>query len=166
MSSFSASLTVAENVRVPIAVGAEWRCAVVHVQRAEAVETDLGIDLAHERLDDGGIGDVVAGCIEVARVETETEPRVSTECLDERRKLIDRTADRRARPGGVLHQQPRIAFAVLEDLRHRRDDTLEARVESRAEMRADVKDHAVGLDRNSRVHRRACTAPLTFSASS
>ena len=87
----------------------------------------------------------------MARVEADAEPRMAVEPLDQRRELVERAADRGARAGRVLHQQPRVALAALEDPLERRDRPLEPGLEAGAEVRADVEDDAVGLDRARRV---------------
>ena len=43
-----------EDVRVPVAVRAEWGGAVVDVQCTQAVEADRLVDLCHERVDESG----------------------------------------------------------------------------------------------------------------
>ena len=80
---------------------------------------------------------------------------MAVEPLVERRELLDRAADRAARAGGVLHQQPRRVVRELEHLLHRRQHARHARLEAGAEMRADVEDDAVGSDRARDLHRVA-----------
>jgi hypothetical protein len=101
------------------------------------------------------VGDVDPGDVEVTRVEADAEPRVPVEPLEQGRQLVERAADRAPGARGVLHQEPRVARAALEDLRHRGHDAVESLVEAGAEMRADVEDDRVGLDRARDVDRRA-----------
>ena len=84
--------------------------AVVDVQRAQPVEPDPCVDLARRaRRPPLGSVDVVAGGVEVARVEADAEPRMAVEPLEQRLQLLERAADRAAGAGRVLHQQPRVA---------------------------------------------------------
>ena len=53
-------------------------------------------------------------------------------------QLVERAADGSARAGRVLHAEPGRLRAALEALRERGDDALEARLEARAHVRADV----------------------------
>ena len=77
------------------------------------------------------------------------------EPIHQHRELLQRAPDRAAGAGRVLHQEPGRLRAVLEDLLHGRDDTLQPGLEARAEMRADVEDHPLRPDRRGGVHRRA-----------
>jgi len=82
-----------EDVRVPVAVRSKWRLRVVHVQRAQPVEADRGIELVQQRVERHGVGDVDTRDVEVARVEAHAESRMPAEPLVQRRELPDRTAD-------------------------------------------------------------------------
>ncbi len=105
------------------------------------------VELANELVDLRADPHVVARGVQVARVEADPEPRVSVEPVDQRRQLLERAADRAAGAGRVLDQQPRIALAALEDLRQRAARAVEPGSKPGAEMRADVEDDAVGVDR-------------------
>src|SRR4029079_9972776 len=100
------------------------------------IEADARIDLTEERVPDLGVRDVDPGDEQMARVEAESEPFVASERVEDALQLVDGPADRPPGAGGVLHQQPRAVVATVENLLDRRDDTLEARVEDGADMRA------------------------------
>src|SRR5438270_564098 len=99
------------------------------------------------------VGDVDAGGVQVARVETEAQARMPVEPFVQRRQLFDRAPDRPAGARGVLHQQPGLVRAQLEHLLHGGHGPLETVLEARAEMRADVEDNRVGADRARDLHR-------------
>src|SRR6266540_4088597 len=84
-------------------------------------------------------------------VETDAESLVSLERVEDDGELFDRAPDRSPGARRVLHQQPRSFVAPVEDLCERRDDTIEARLETGAEMRAHVEDDGVRLDRACRI---------------
>src|SRR3954454_17528129 len=102
-----------EDIRVAVEVRSERGGAVVDMERPYAVDAEVVVDLLDERLDGLGVGDVVAGGKEMARVEADAEPRVRVEPVDEYRELVDRPPDRRTRARRVLHQEPRVAGAAL-----------------------------------------------------
>src|SRR5215831_2894754 len=143
------------DVVVAVAVRPEWRLRVVRVQRAQPVEPDALVNLLEAGVPRLWIGHVDTGDVEVTRVEADAEPLVPVERVEQDRELVDRAADRAARAGGVLHQQPGAVVAVLEHLSERRDGTIEPGLEAGAEMRADVDDDAVGVDLGRGRHRRA-----------
>ena len=89
----------------------------------------------------------------MARVEADAEARVASEPLDDGRELLDRPPDRRAGARGVLDQEPGRLAAALERELECRKRPFEARLEAGAEVRADVEDDAVGLDRAGDLHR-------------
>ena len=100
--------------RVAVAIRAERRVRVVHVEAAQPVEPDRGVE-ARERLVEGvGVGDVDAGDEPVARVETDPEPGVAVEPVDEGRELVDRAAQRPSGAGGVLEDEPEPLVGELE----------------------------------------------------
>ncbi len=101
------------------------------------------------------VRDVVAGCVEVARVEADAEPRVGVESLVERGQLLERAADRPARACRVLHAEPGRLVAVFERLCQGRRDPLDRGLEPGAEVRAHVEDDGLGLDRTRGVDGRA-----------
>ena len=70
----------------------------------------------------------------MTRVEAQPEPRVTVEPVDQRVQLFERAADRVARAGRVLDQEPRVAVAVLEDLRERTGRAGESGPQPCAEM--------------------------------
>ena len=81
--------------------------------------------------------------------------------VEERGELVDRASDRPAGAGGVLQQQPGRVRAELESFLQRRHAPFHADFDARAEMRADVEDDAVGVDRAGDLHRVAqCGARL------
>ena len=67
------------DVFVPVEVRAERRLRVVHMQAAEPVEADQPVDFFDDAVELGGVCDVVARDVEVARVEADAEPRVPVE---------------------------------------------------------------------------------------
>ena len=140
---------------VAIAIRAERCLRVVHVEDAEAVEPDRGVELLERGVERGGIGHVDAGGPPVAGVETDAEPRVAIRRVRERGELGDRPADRPACTGGVLHAEPEVVGRQLEELAKRGLDERDGFVEPEAEVRADVEDDRLGADRVRRLHRRA-----------
>ena len=138
--------------------GAERRGCVVHVQRPQTVEPDPRPHLLQHRRHLLRLADVDAGDEEVAGVEADAEALVAVESGDDRRQLLERAADRTAGAGRVLEQEPGRVRAVLEHLAQSGHAALEPGVEARPEVRADVEDDAVRLDRARRVdgcdHRR------------
>src|SRR5262245_3026806 len=139
------------DVRVAVAVRAERRLRVVHVERPQPVEPDQPIEVVEEPVQDGGVGDVVAGRPEVARVEADAEPGMAVEPLDECRELLERATDRVAGAGRVLEKEPGRIRATLEHLFERRNRPVEPGLEAGAEVGADVEDDAVGLNRTAGV---------------
>src|SRR3954463_2844140 len=91
----------------------------------------------------------------MARVEADAEAWMTVESFVDRCELVDRTADRAAGAGGVLHQQPRRVVAELEHLLDRRENTLQSLLEAGTEVRADVDDDGVRADRAGDLHGRA-----------
>ncbi len=117
------------------------------MQRAEPVDADLSIHLIDELIDRGKVRDVVARRIEMARVEADAEPGVFADAGEViAPSFLERPSDRAARASRVLDAEPRVGVAALEDLVDRRARALETGLESRAEVRAHVKDHGVRLD--------------------
>src|SRR5689334_2453398 len=84
------------DVVVPVAVGAERRLRVVHVQRAQPVEPDLAIQIAEQGVQRLAVGDVVARHPQVARVEADAESWMAVEAVEQRRQLLERASDRAA----------------------------------------------------------------------
>jgi hypothetical protein len=87
------------DVRMAIAVRAERRSGVVHVQAAQPVEADLCLHLGDCLVEDSRIGDVDPRDPEVAGVEAESEPRMPVEPVDEGGELGDGAAHGAARAG-------------------------------------------------------------------
>ena len=143
------------DVGVPVAIRPERRLCVVHVQHAEAVAADAAVERVEHAVERRPLGHVAPRDEEVARVEAHAEPWMAVEPVVDRRQLVDRPSDRPARAGRVLHQEPRRVGAAVEHLRNGGHDTLEPLLEPRAEVRADVEDDGVGLDRAGRIDRRA-----------
>src|SRR5919204_2187336 len=104
------------DVLVAVPVRAEGRLRVVRVQCAQAVEADLLVQVVEQRVECGGVRRGDARDVEVGRVETDAEPLVAVELVEDRRELVEGAPDRPARAGGVLHQHPRRLVAALEDL--------------------------------------------------
>jgi len=84
------------------------------VQEAQAVEADALVHLLQQSVELVTVGDVVARGVQVARVEAETEARMPSQAIDDRRQLVHRAPDRAAAAGGVLDQQPGFVRAGLE----------------------------------------------------
>ncbi len=141
---------------VPVAVRAERRLRVVHVEDAEAVEADLRVE-RHRRRRRARRGSDTSTPDAHQWHESRQRPSRGwrSSRRRERRELGDRAADRPARAGGVLHAQPEVVGRQLEELAKRRLDELDGLVEAVAEVRADVEDDGVGADRVRRLHRRA-----------
>jgi len=64
------------DVVVPVAVRAERRLRVVHVQATQTVEPDLAVELLDHGVQLGRLRHVVAGGEQVARVEADAQPLV------------------------------------------------------------------------------------------
>ena len=134
------------DVVVTVAVRAQGRLRVVHVQCLEAVEPDLFVHFLYDAVQLVSVGDVVARGVQVARVEADADARVAVEAVDERGELVDRAADRVARAGRVLDQQPGVVRAALEALLQCGHDAFQPLVEAGALVGADVEDHAFRAD--------------------
>jgi hypothetical protein len=76
------------DVLVAVAVRAERRLRVVHVQAAQALDADVPAELPEQVVERGRLGDVVAGREQVARIEADAEPLVAVDRLVDRRKLL------------------------------------------------------------------------------
>src|SRR3954465_14161154 len=120
------------DVVVAVAVGAEWRLRVVHVQRAKAIEADLLVLLGEHLVELLLTSDVVTGDVEVAGVEADAEALVLPECAVERGELVDRASDRVAGARRVLDQEPGRLRAPLQDLTERRDGARQPGLEAGA----------------------------------
>jgi hypothetical protein len=92
------------DVVVAVAVRAERRLRVVRVQRAQSVESDQLVELSEDAIELLAVGHVVAGGVEMARIEADPEPLVPVERRIERRELFHRAADRVSGAGRVLDQ--------------------------------------------------------------
>ena len=135
------------DVRMAIAVRPERRLGVVYVDGTEAVQADAVVDLGKHLVDPGRGGHVDARDPEVAGIEADAEVRVSSEPIDEDGELVDRAADRTAGAGRILEQEPSRIRAPVEHTLDGREHALESRFEAGPEVRADVEDDPVGLDR-------------------
>src|SRR5881396_3147839 len=62
------------DICVTVTVRAESFSRVVHVERAQALETDRRVDLVQQRVQRFGVRHVDAGDVEMARVEAQAEP--------------------------------------------------------------------------------------------
>jgi hypothetical protein len=91
----------------------------------------------------------------MAGIEADTEPFVAPDSVHDQHELVERASDRSAGAGRVLDEEPRAFVAALEHLLDRRHRPFEAGVEAGAEMRADVEDDPVRLDRAGCVHGRS-----------
>ena len=126
-------LALAE-VRVAVAVRAERRRGVVHVQRPQPVEADPLLDLVDAGVQRRAVRHVDARDPQVAGVEADAEPRVPVEVVHEDRQFVDRAADGPAGSGRVLDQEPGRLRTALERALESRNDVLEPRLESGAEV--------------------------------
>src|SRR5580765_2307493 len=90
----------------------------------------------------------------MAGIEADTEPFVAPDSVHDQHELVERASDRSAGAGRVLDQGPRPFVAALEHLLDRRHRPVEADVETGAEMRADVEDDPIRLDRTGCVDGR------------
>src|SRR3954452_21380626 len=90
---------------MPVAVRAEVRLRVVHVQALQSLEADGGDALVEHRLDSLRRADLEARREEVTRVQADANPVVPAAALNEVRELGERTAERALRPRRVLEQQ-------------------------------------------------------------
>src|SRR3954447_2337009 len=142
------------DVVVAVAVRAERRLRVVRMEHAQPIEADPRVDVAQKRVVRVGVGDVHTGHVEVTGVETDPEALVPAERVEQHSELVDRSSDRAAGSGRVLHQQPRALAAALEHLLHRGHGSLEARLEPGAQVGADVEHDRVGMDGARRVDGR------------
>ena len=123
------------------------------MENAQPFEADRRVDLVEERVECDRVGDVDARHVEMARVEAEAEPRMTVEPLVERRELVERAADGAAGAGGVLHQQPGLVRAQLQQQPHCGQDALDAGLETDAQVGADVENDPVSTDRTRDLHR-------------
>src|SRR5437764_4515369 len=89
----------------------------------------------------------------MARVEADAETLVAVERVEDRCQLVERAPDRSTGARGVLHQQPRSLAAPVEHLRQRRHGATEPDVEAGTEVRTDVEDHRLRVDRARGVDR-------------
>ena len=101
------------DVRVPVAVRAERRRGVVHVQGAQPVEPDPRVHVVERRRPAPSAS--VTSTPDTQRWH-ESRQSPSRGCpssaVEERRELVDRAPDRRAGAGRVLHEEPRRVGAV------------------------------------------------------
>jgi len=121
-------------VCVPVAVRAERRSGVVHVQRPQPVESDALFELVHASVERRAIRDVDARDPEVARVEADAETRVAVQPLHEDGQLVHRATDRPTGARRVLDQEPGRVRAALERAFESGDDVLEPGFEAGAEV--------------------------------
>jgi hypothetical protein len=153
---------------VAIAIRAEGCLRVVDMEAADSVEADPFVDLVEEPIELIVIGDVVAGCVEVAGIEAEAEAWMSPEPVDDRRELVDGASDRSARAGRVLDEKVRLAGAPLERGLERCRHAIEsAALQPGAEMGSDMEDDAVRSDGTRRLgcgqeRRRALLVEIPF----
>jgi hypothetical protein len=77
-----------QDVRVPVAVGAELGGGVVDMQAAEPLEADPLVDLVKGRCEGRRGRDVDAGDPKMARVEAEAQARMAVEPVDEDGELV------------------------------------------------------------------------------
>ena len=129
------------DVFVAVAAGAELGLAVVGVDGDELVVAELGaVGLNH--LTQAALGgDVVAGRVQVAGVETEAHA-VVVDAIDHGGQLPEAGADAAARAGVVFEAEPDIVGRVVERGLHPGHDPGQLRLEACAHVRADVDDHA------------------------
>jgi hypothetical protein len=142
-----AELSLAD-VLVSIPVRSECILGVVHMERAEPVEPDSLVELEEDCVENGFVGDVDSGDPQVAGVEADAESGMTVEAVEDDRELGDGAAHRAARSGRVLEEDPRIrALTALERAAEGADDAIETTLEAGAQVRADVEDDPVRLDR-------------------
>src|SRR5438132_14252917 len=91
----------------------------------------------------------------MARVETDAQALVPSECDEDGGELVERAADRPTGAGGVLHQHPGAVVAPVEHLLECGDEALEACLEAGAGMGAVAEDGCLGFDRTGSVDRLA-----------
>jgi Family of unknown function (DUF5946) len=100
----AAELTLGK-VGVAVAVRAERRLGVVHVQAAQAVEAHDGVELVDDRGEPLGVAHVVAAGEQMAAVEADPEPRPGAGLVDQLGELLKGPADRLTGAGRVLEQE-------------------------------------------------------------
>src|SRR5438132_4426130 len=144
-----------EDVVVPVAVGAERHLRVVRMEDAQPLESDPARQVVEQPVEGRPVGDVDTGGVQMTRVQTDAQAFVPVEGIEDRRELLERTADRPSRARGVLEQQPGALVAALEQLLQSRHHPAQARFEARSKVRADVDDDGIRLDRTRGVHRGA-----------
>src|SRR3954471_16971316 len=103
------------DVGVAVAVRTERGLRVVEVQGPDALDADELHALVEDRPERLGRADLEAGGEQVARVEADAEALVAARRVDERRKLVERAAERSAGARGVLEMQ-RAAIALRQRL--------------------------------------------------
>jgi hypothetical protein len=77
------------DVVVPVAVRRERCFGVVDVEAAKAVESDRPVEFVENSVERRRVGDVVAGRVQVARVQTHPEARMSVEQFEQEGELVE-----------------------------------------------------------------------------
>jgi hypothetical protein len=93
------------EVRVAISVGAQGDGGVVHVQAAQSVEADLGIELIEHLAQRLGGADLEPGGEQVAAVYAHPEPAIAPRELEQANELVEVAPQGPLGAGGVLEQQ-------------------------------------------------------------
>src|SRR3954462_8816365 len=137
---------------MPVAVRAEVRLRVVHVQAPQSLEADGGDALVEHRLDSLRRADLEASREEVTRGQANANPVVPAAALNEGRELGERTAERALRTRRVLEQQ-RAALGLGECDTECLAGQCQALLERLALKRAGVDDDAVRVDRVAQAQR-------------
>ena len=151
-AALHAQLALAER-GVAVAVRAERGDRVVDVQRAQPVEPDHAVELVEHLAQALGGADVVAAGEQVAGVEARSEPLAAAGAVDQRRKLLERPAQRAARAGGVLDVQG-AAVGFLQRLGDRLGRPLDRPFGLALQRRAGMQHDADRPERRTRAQRR------------
>ena len=153
LAELLAELALAD-VRVPVAIRAERRAGVVDVQRAQPVEPDRAVELASA----GGSAPLRS---RTSTPETqrwhESRQTPSRGCRSSRSTTVASSSIERpivppapAEFSSSSHVRSEQSSSTSRERRHR---PLEPGLEAGAEVRAEVEDDAVRLDRARRLHR-------------
>ena len=136
------------DVLVPIDAAPQRLLRVVQMKHLEPVEPDD----APEGAERSGISlrrdDVVAGCEQVTRVETDADPPMPRHPVDDRGKLFERGAERRPLPGGVLEQHHRFSTRAA------REEFRQAVRNQRQTLRRAARGIAPGMENDAAQSQR------------
>src|SRR3954471_2423594 len=138
--------------RVAVAVGAESDLGVVEVQRAEAVQADLGAAVVQDRSQAVGGAHVEARGVEVAGVQADAEAPVAAGRADQRGELGERAPERATGARGVLEVQ-RAAVALGQGLLDDGARALDRRADLARLRRPRVEHDALRAERVAGLQR-------------